>query len=173
VEELLFRLFLQGWLEVLLTQLQTPFARGFAIVAVSILFAFAHAGSTGVINERVLLYLFVTMTIANLMVFALGIIYLSYVRNVQVIRCFFGTKPFLRPEFPVIVVLCLAALVPIYGLSYGLDLYYPDVNTDPIPIFLFSLLLGALYSFTRNLSYCILLHAVLNVTSLTILWFTV
>jgi membrane protease YdiL (CAAX protease family) len=170
VEEFLFRLLLQGWLEAKFAQFRVPCASGVAIVAVSIFFAVIHGGSHHAGNVETLLYALVASMIFSLLILTTGIIYLARKRNVKLIPCFFGTERFFHPQFFANTGYCLLALVFIFGLTAVLITVYPNTNISPIPIFFFSLLLGTLYSRTRNLSYCILLHALLNGTSLTIAW---
>jgi len=173
IEEILFRLFLQGWLESKLSQFNFPGASGVAIVAVSLFFALLHGGSSSEIHMYTLVVMFITMIVTSLLIFALGIYYLKEMRNVKIAHSLFGTKKLSREQLFVIAGICLLALFFVIGLSSVLEAFYPDTNTDPIPIFFFSLALGYLYSKTRNLSYCILFHACLNMTSLTYAWFTV
>ena len=169
VEEFLFRLLLQGWLEAQFLQFRVPCACGVAIVVVSFIFAIIHAGSSSASDRQTLFYLFSAITITNLLIFTAGIIYLVRKRNVKLTHCLFGAERFFRPQFLANVGWCLLALVFIFGVSFFLNVFCPNINTDPIPIFFFALLLGILYSRTRNLSYCILLHACLNLTSLILL----
>lgn len=167
IEEFLFRLLFQGWLE-------TQFgASGTAIVVVSFCFAVLHGGNSKPLAEQMLFYVFAAMTVTNLLIFSLGIIYLERVRNVKMTRCLFGSGRFFSPQFFTYAGCWLLTLIPIIGTAAFLDIICPNINTDPIPIFLFSLVLGILYRMTRNLAYCILLHACLNLTSLIIAWLTV
>ena len=168
IEEFLFRLLFQGWLESMLRQFHVARASGIAIVTVSLCFAAMHAGRS-VLNEQILLYLFAATVVANCLIFTLGIVYLVFVRNVQKTD-FLGTEPFFHPRLFVSICYCLLALFFIWGIIALLDISFPKTNTDPIPIFFFSLLLGTLYSRTQNILYCILLHAFLNCTSLTFVW---
>lgn len=166
IEELLFRQFFQGWLEKKLRP-------SLAIVAVSFCFAMLHAGRRETLDGQILFYVLGLITITSLLVFMLGIAYLVWVRNVKLTHCLFGVGRFFHPHFFAYTGCCLFTLIPILGIAAFLDGIAPNINTDPVPIFLFSLVLGTLYSRTRNLSYCILLHAFLNATSLAIVWFTV
>jgi len=164
IEEFLFRLLLQGWLE-------TQFGSGgLAIVVVSFCFAVIHGGNSNSQDGQMLFYLFAAMSVAYLLIFLLGLLYLDWVKNVKMIHCLFGTGQFFHPRFFVYAGCCLLTFLPIFGIAALLDAICLNINTDPIPIFLFSLVLGTLYRMTRNLSYCILLHACLNLTSLTFAW---
>ena len=173
VEEFLFRFLLQGWLETKLSRLQVPRANGTAIIAVSCFFAAIHAGNHGVGDASSLAFGFIVSMVFSLVIFMSCVIYLVQKRNVKVIPSFLGTGRFFPPQFLAGVGYCSLTLVFIFGISAILRTMYPMTNVSPIPLFFFSLLLGTLYSRTRNLSYCILLHAFLNGTSLTIAWFTV
>jgi len=173
VEELLFRLFLQGWLEAKFMQFHVPCASGVAIVAVSFFFAAIHGGNSVALDPQVLFYTFVVMAMANLLIFALGIFYLVRIRNVRMTHYLFGTGQFVPSRFFTCTGYCFLALLFIYGLSVVLNMVYPTTNTNPIPIFFLSLLLGTLYSKTQNLSYCILLHACVNGTSLVLVWLSI
>ena len=168
IEELLFRLFLQGWLEAKLSELDVsgPAASGIAIIAVSLFFAALHGGNKGAIDVDTFFVLFAASTIASLLFFTLGIYYLMAMRKMKLTHCLFGTKQFSRQQLFVIAGCCFLALLFVVGLAAALESIAPNTNTDPIPIFFFSLALGYLYSKTRNLSYCILLHACLNMMSL-------
>jgi len=174
-EEILFRLFFQGWLHAKLSHWNVPGASGIAIILVSLVFAAIHAGSSEKIALNIYVYvvMFTGIIIGSLFIFALGIYYLSEMRDVKAAHALFGTKRLPQGQFVVIAGVCLLALLFVFGLSFILHLIVPERNTDPIPIFFFSLALGYLYSKTGNLSYCILLHAALNITSLTLAWFTV
>ena len=173
VEEFLFRLLLQGWLETKLSRLQVPRASGVAIITVSCFFAAIHAGNHGAIDTSSLVFGFIVSMIFSLLVFTSAVIFLVQRRNANVIPYFFGTGRFCLSQFLASAGYCLMTLVFIFGLFVVMVWCYPNTNVSPVPIFFFSLLLGTLYSKTRNLSYCILLHAFLNGTSLTIAWFTV
>ena len=166
VEELLFRKLLQGWLEAKLSQLGVPGGSGIAIVFVSFVFALLHAGNIDEMSVNALFALLVAAAIANILVFTLGIYYLMNMRNMRLAHCLFGHKRFSRKQLLTMAGWCLLAMLVVYGISFTADLLAPNTNTDPIPIFVFSLVLGVLYSITRNLWYCVLLHACLNLTSL-------
>ena len=174
VEEFLFRMLLQGWLAAKLTQCRIPYATGIAIVLVSCFFAAVHMGNHDKIDVSPLLTGLVMSGLFSLLIFASGIIYLTERRRVRMTGYLFGTKPFFHSNFFVNAGYGLPAFLIIFllfGMTAVLRVLFPGMNVSPIPIFFFSLVLGVLYSRTQNLSYCILLHALLNGTSLMLLWF--
>ena len=162
IEEFLFRLLFQGWLESKLLQFQFPYASGIAVVAVSFCFAAIHTGSARDLGLSALFCLFVSFLVLNLLIFTLGIIYLIRGKSRTITDDLFGTERFFRPRFFLYAGYCLLVILLCFGLTAILNNLFPTTNTDPIPIFFFSLALGTLYSQTKNLSYCILLHACLN-----------
>ena len=173
LEEFLFRLLLQGWLEAALSRFGIVQAGSIAIATVSLCFAVVHidiGNQESFLHSQGLFYRMAASVAVSLLVFTIGMIYLIRMRNITLIPILFGTDRFFRPYFFIYAGYCLSALVLIYGLTAILMWTYPDTNISPIPLFFFSLLLGFLYYRTRNLSYCILLHAVLNGISLFNVW---
>jgi len=171
IEEFLFRMLFQGWLEAKFKQLQIPYASGIAIVIVSLCFAAIHMNNHGAIDAQKLLTGLVVSCIFSLLVFVAGIVYLTQIRNVQIADYLLGMGRLFRPGLFTCTGYCLLAILLCFALNFALTQTFPGTNVAPIPIFFFSLALGILYSRTQNLSYCILLHACLNGISLTLLWF--
>ena len=170
IEEFLFRMLMQGWLETKFKQLLIPGASGVAIVIVSSLFAAIHAKNHVVIDAQALLDGLVASSIFSLLVFTAGIVYLTQKRNVRVTDYLFGKEPFFRPGFFLGAGYCLLAILCCLALNAALTMIFPNTNVSPIPIFFLSLVLGVLYRRTQNLSYCIVFHACLNGISLTLVW---
>jgi len=173
IEEFLFRLLLQGWLEAKLCQFRVPSASGVAIVAVSLCFASLHTGKQESSSIQAFFYGFSVMIILGLSIFVGGMVYLVRKRNVKITSCLFGTERFFHPQFFSRTGYCLLAIVLIFSVGALLLAAFPIDTVRPIVIFFFSLLLGALYSRTKNLSYCIFLHAFWNGTLLAFVWLTV
>jgi membrane protease YdiL (CAAX protease family) len=161
VEEFIFRLLLQGWLEAKFQQFRIPFASGIAIVMASFVFAAFHINFVSFIPRHAG-YLLVSHVILSFALFTYGIIYLKRKRKVKIFRCFFGTEPFFRPRFFINAGYYLLALFFYVILCAVLFFVTGGLNFRPFTIFFLSLILGTLYSRTHNLSYCILLHAFLN-----------
>jgi len=170
IEEFLFRLLLQGWLEAKLMQFRIPNASSIAVVAVSLYFASLHAGKQSSGDLQALFYGFMVHMILCLSIFAGGIIYLVRKRNVKIIPCLLGTGRFFHTQFLSRSGYCLLAILLIFGIAILLLKMYSIDSVRPMIIFFFALLLGSLYSRTHNLSYCILLHAFWNGTLLAIVW---
>jgi len=170
VEEFLFRMLLQGWLEAKFHQLQIPHASGIAIVTVALFFAAIHIDSNEAIDVWVLLIAFLVMSVYSLLIFMAGILYLTLIRNVPIGDYLIGTERFFRPGFFKGAGCCLLVILLCFALNAALGTMYPNTNVAPITIFFFALALGVLYSRTQNLSYCVLLHACLNAISLALVW---
>ena len=169
-EEFVFRLLFQGWLEAKLLRFRIPGARMIAIIVVSLCFAamHGHSMSVGTAGTGALFCFLVAFAILNLLIFVFGIIYLIQKRSVKITNYLFGTEPFFRPRFFTNAGYCLLALLFCYGL--GIIFFDEIVNTNTrIPVFCLSLVFGYLYSKTKNLSYCILLHATNNAVIATLL----
>ena len=173
IEEFLFRLLLQGWLHAKLLLFRVPCAAGIAMTVTSLGFALIHAGDSGNIGVWPLFFLFFVSSMINLMIFIFGIVYLILVRKAKMTQWLFGTVPFFRSGFFTVAGYCLLVVVFCQGLGVILGLMFENMNVSPIPIFFFSLALGALYSKTKNLLYCILLHACLNAVALVLVLFMV
>ena len=173
IEEFLFRMLFQGWLEVKLKRSQIPCASGVAIVIVSLFFAAIHVRNHEAIDASALINGIVLSSVFSLLVFTAGIVYLVQVKNVRVADYLLVTERLFRPRLFICVGYCLLAILFCLALNAVLTLNFPGTNLAPISIFFFSLALGVLYSRTQNLSYCILFHACLNGISLALVWLSI
>jgi len=172
LEEFLFRMLFQGWLEATLKRSPIPYANGIAIITVSLCFAALHWDNRSrFLEPKLLFYTMVSSLVVSLSVFVLGMIYLKRTRNVRITHFLFGTERFVHPRFFVRAGDCLLVILLCLAFNLALMWVYPNTNVSLIPLFFFSLMLGILYSKTQNLSYCILLHACLNGISLALVWF--
>ena len=161
IEEFVFRMLLQRWLQAKFRQFRIPFASSIAVVITSFLFAAAHVSHT-IVMPMDYYYTHVTQVILSLSLFAFGIIYLVRKRNVQITQYLFGTDRFFRPRFFIKAGYCLLALLLLFILDVILFSFVNIKFRVLITVFLLSLILGTLYSRSQNLSYCILLHAFYN-----------
>jgi len=173
VEEFVFRLLLQGWLEAKFRHAHVPGASRVAIVLASLCFAAIHIDNSGnFLCPKIIFYTVAAQIVVSPLVFLWGIFYLKRRYNVKMTDYLLGAERFFRPGFFIKTGYCLLAMLLCFGLLAILDKAFPCTNNAPVPIFFFALALGILYSKTQNLSYCILFHASLNATSLAIVWFT-
>jgi len=170
IEEFLFRMLFQGWLEATLRQVQVPYASGIAIVVVSGLFATIHMNNHRAIDAQALLNGLVASIVFSLLVFTAGVMYLIQMRNVRIANYVFVTERLFHPRFFTGVGYCLLVILFCLALNAALTKTFPGTNVAPISLFFFSLALGVLYSKTQNLSYCVLFHACLNGISLACVW---
>jgi membrane protease YdiL (CAAX protease family) len=171
LEEFLFRLILQGWLEAKLSQWGFSRAGGIAIVAVSLCFAAIHIKFTDglLLSPQALFYAIVAHVGVSLLLFSAGMFYLIRWKNIKMPRILFGADRLVRPRFLTCAGCCLLIPLCSFGIAAVSRACLPSTNFHLIPIFFFSLFLGFIYCRTRNLVYCILLHAYCNAIIL-LLW---
>ena len=177
-EEVLFRLVLQGWLEAVERRWRRRFPAlrrlvpGMVpVVAVSLLFGALHYRlPTAQTDPRYLAHLLAADGVARVLAltFALGVLWfeagaraadLGWVRGRVLGDAVLGILAF------------FAIGVVIYFVSDRLNARFPANVADPLTLFLFSLILGALYYRTHRIVPAIVLHMALNFTSLTLAWF--
>ena len=158
IEELIFRLLLQGWLETKFKQSRIPYASGVAIVVASFVFVGFHIKNCLAI-PNVYFVMAGLHVILGLSLFSFGIVYLVRKRNVKITQFLFKTKRFFRFRFFVNTGCCLLVLLLSF-MVYHLPFCYAGQYL--LGVFLISLILGVVYHRTKNLLYCILLHALYN-----------
>ncbi|MDR0337640.1 MAG: CPBP family intramembrane metalloprotease [Planctomycetaceae bacterium] len=180
-EEFLFRLLFQGWLEkksndwrfgVSLSEyfpFRFLFLPGFfSIVVVSVLFALAHGGKRIEQPVDVQFYSMIGVGMTNVFVFCFGMFYLTVIRGTTVQELGFQTNRIGKDVFLAAGIFVLSAPL-IFFLHWLLQNNFPNRVTDPVPLFIFSIILGSLYYRTGRLFPCILLHAFLNSFSFAVL----
>lgn len=181
VEEFLFRLLLQGWLEASMERwgprLPTlrrllPGASG-PILCSSFLFGAAHFRVAG--KERHVEFV-VALLLANALVGTLLVAFaVFWVRTRRGATA--ADLGLVRTELAGDVRLGLWALVallgPVYAIQIASHLIVPKyIAPDPIPLFFLAVGLGVLYARTHRIVPCIVLHAALNAVSLALAWGT-
>jgi membrane protease YdiL (CAAX protease family) len=185
VEEFLFRLVLQGWLEKAgrrygrrFTVLARLGARGAGPVVVSsLLFAALHFRTAA--TALPIDYLLATIagsSIASLVVLVVAVWFLR--ARAGATAADLGWAPERLGRDAGLGLAAFAAVVgPVFviqatlivGQTHGL--LPKDVSLDPVPLFLFALVLGTLYWRTHRLVPSIVLHMALNATSVAMLLF--
>jgi membrane protease YdiL (CAAX protease family) len=154
-EEFLFRLIFQGWLTKKLNNAL------FSIIIVSIVFALAHAGKRTVQPVDIQFYTMLGIGIINIFLFCFGIFYLITIRGVSVGALGFRANRILY-DLAVAAGIFIVSAPLILSVNLLLRNNFPDKITDPIPLFIFSIILGLLYYRTGRLLPCVTLHALLN-----------
>lgn len=175
VEEFLFRVVLQGWLEsagrrwrraMPTLRRVAPGAVG-PILLTSLLFARGHFRvDTPPLHVRYMTFLMVGNAAANLMAAAFAIGLLRSFRGATAVDLGWVPEKFLADVRLGLVAFCAVA-APIYGVQLVLVTLLPRyLAPDPFTLFLFALALGVLYHRTHRVVPAIVLHMALNATSL-------
>ncbi len=178
VEEILFRLFLQGWLEKVDRHKRHthPFwqlARWgtMPVVLTSFLFAMMHfrVGQT-VDDLDALGKLLLLNAVVGIFTILFGIVWAVKVRGATARDLGFSLPSLGRDLFTGVVAF-LAISIPLFSAQKFLfDLFPEWLAVDPIPLFFFSLLAGTLYLRTHRIVPAIALHMSLNGFSMLMLW---
>ena len=179
VEEFLFRVMLQGWLASFerrhrrrMPTLRRLLPRAFLPIALaSLVFAMMHFRIAGPsINKHLMVLLMAGNAAAGLLTLVLAVLILKLNRGATAAD--FGWSPgTLLRDVRLGLTAFGAVCIPLFTLQYALILLMPDyVAADPIPLFFFSCVLGALYYRTNSIVPAIVLHASLNATSFLAAW---
>ncbi len=177
VEEFLFRLVLQGWLErverhAVRTRGVRPRIRGLMpVLLTAVLFASLHfrAAQPRLEPERVMEML-TQVAVWNLIVLGVGIAILRVRRGASLVD--FGIAPEkVFPDIGLGLLTFFAIAAPIYLLQAILTLLVSDYFApDPITLVFFAAALGLLYFRTHRIVAPITMHVALNGTSLFVAW---
>lgn len=179
VEEFLFRLLLQGWMESAEGRLRRwfPAVRRLIpgtvpIVLASLLFASLHyRASAPVTDPRRLMISFVAVALASLLTMAAAIV-LVRLRTGATARDFGFVPEKLPADVGLGLLAFLALAAPIYLLQVDLRFWLPTHPVvDPITLFFFAMALGTLYYRTHRIVPSIVAHMALNTTSLIWAWY--
>ena len=178
VEEFLFRLLLQGWLEALERRLRRRIAvlkrliPGMVpVLLVSLLFAKQHVREPSPLGDVELLALkMVIGTAISLLTLAFAVVLIRL--RTGATRLDFGLVParFLG-DVRLGLVTFVAVAAPIYLLQAFLAKRLPGLVPDPITLFFFAVVLGTLYYRTHRIVPSIVLHMALNASSLLMAWY--
>ena len=170
VEELLFRLLLQGWLESLERRIRRrlrlvrPWAAGILpVVVASVLFAVLHIRTPQPQEDLFTLVFQIGIgAAASLLVAALLAVWLRLATGATLED--FGIVPGrLASDLRLGFAAFLAVTVPVYVVWIEAERLLPrNVIPDPIAIFFLSLALGTLYYRTHRILPCIVLHVCFN-----------
>jgi len=180
LEEFLFRVLLQGWLEKKESTLRENLGLlrrwppGTVPVLLSSLpFALLHwrSGSRS-LHSHELLALLTINTATNLATLIAAVFLLRGLGSATWRDLGLDVRR-VGLDLAVGVLGCVAILGPAYAIQFGLQLFLPGrIATDPIPLFLLALALGYIYYRTHRLLPILVLHAIFNGFALVSLWLT-
>lgn len=179
VEEFLFRVVLQGWLEKAerrrrrtfpLLRRITPRAV-LPIVFTSLFFASLHIRTgTSEPHMEFLIAILLGHIVVSLSVMVLAIWWLKWRTGATAIDLGWAPSE-LFSDIRLGLLTFLAMAVPLYSFMILLNVLLPEeVSGDPIALFFFALALGMLCYRTHRIAPSIATHAALNFTSLSIAW---
>jgi len=181
IEEMFFRVLLQGWLEKTDRDLRRrlPVLRHFMspgampIVLSSLIFAGQHfREATPQEDVQHLMLLFTCNGVTSLFALVFVIVWMRW--RVGATAADFGWAPEkLFSDVRLGLLTFVAIAVPIYGVQIILSQLLPkQYAPDPIPIFFFAVALGLLYYRTHRAAPSIAVHMALNASSLamSLLW---
>jgi membrane protease YdiL (CAAX protease family) len=165
IEEMFFRVFVQGWLEKCDRSLMYPGAM--PIVVSSLIFASQHFRRAGPsIGLKVLVLTFIIDAAIKVVSLIFFIVWTRY--RVGATAIDFGWAPRrILPDLRLGLIAFLAVAAPIYGMQTVLSAWLPrSIAPDPVAIFFFAIALGILYYRTHRAAPSIALHMALNASSL-------
>ncbi len=183
VEEFLFRLVLQGWLEAMETRVRQYWALGqraeglLPVLLVSAAFAALHYREAEPPAEaEALVREFGCHAMASLAMLVYGLVCLRGLSGATLEDL--GIQPAkIGEDIRLGLGAFLTVAAPMYGVQIALSLILPalvsrPIAPDPITLALFAMVLGALYSRTHRIVPAIALHMALNATSVLLAWFS-
>jgi membrane protease YdiL (CAAX protease family) len=168
-EELVFRLLLQGWLELLERRLRRRIrlvrrlGPGVAPVALtSLVFAALHMrGATPPRDVAQIAFAMTIQAVAGLATIAVALCWLRLA--VGATAADLGVTPRgLAADVRLGLAAFLAATVPVLALNAAVKYMLPYAVVDPIPLLLLAIVLGTLYYRTHRILPCIVLHMAFN-----------
>lgn len=178
-EEFLFRLVVQGWLQRCESEsfhnssyLPRHYRRFLPVLATSLIFSLMHfrAGPVSLPLHALKINILIT-AIVQTVIFAVCMAWLRNQTGATASDLGFKRES-LWHDVKIGGLASVAVIPPVYALHIGLTFFLHDrtsVSIDPIPLFLFSLALGYLYQQTGRLLPSIVLHVVLNASSIVLL----
>jgi membrane protease YdiL (CAAX protease family) len=167
-EEILFRLILQGWLEMLERRLCRRMGRLRRLAAgvvpvglTSLMFAALHSRAAAPRDVSELAFAITIQAVACPVTISLALCWLRFA--VGATAADFGLAP-ARPAGDVRLGLAafLAVTAPVLALNVAAQTLLPDLVVDPIPLFVLAVVLGTIYYRTHRILPCIVLHMAFN-----------
>lgn len=177
VEEFLFRLVLQGWLErverrrIRVRAMPPPIRGLMPVLVTAILFASLHFRvAQPKLEPTRVVDMLIQVAVWNLVVLATGVALLRMRRGATLVD--FGVVPErILPDIGLGLLTFFAVAAPIYFLQAVLHFLLSDwFAPDPITLMFFAMALGLLYFRTHRIVAPVTLHMALNGTSLLVAW---
>lgn len=182
VEEFLFRVLLQGWLERLDWQLGPmvpnlrrilPWSVGPVLIS-SFIFAMVHFRvASRPVNHDYLTWMMVGNSLVGIATTGFAVLLLRLKTGATAADLGFVAKK-VPHDVGLGLVVAGGVILPIFILQAVLNYVLPSwVAADPLPLFCFAVVLGTLYCRTHRLVASVVLHMSLNAASLAMLWFLI
>ncbi|MBN1909923.1 MAG: CPBP family intramembrane metalloprotease [Pirellulales bacterium] len=179
VEEILFRLFLQGWLESVEARLRPvlPTLARFLpwgvtpVVLTSVTFAMVHFRTAGPPHRPEYLVLQTVAGAASGLIAAVcGLLWVRAIRGATAADLGWAPKK-LGEDLKTGLTAAAAVVGPLLAINLLVVQFFPkSFSSDPLVLFPFALVLGTLYCRTHRILPSIITHAALNATSLLLFW---
>jgi membrane protease YdiL (CAAX protease family) len=179
LEELLFRVLLQGWLEAVWSRrrrvnldLRNPPFSWFPLLLPAAFFALIHFRSgREPPSLNLLLYAFVAQIAASLVTIAVVITVLRYGAGATAVDLGWQPRKLLADGITALV--ALVAITPLLLILQGVlkaavSWANIEVAPDPIPLFFLALVFGYLYRRTHRITPSLMLHMAFNATSVIV-----
>jgi membrane protease YdiL (CAAX protease family) len=179
VEEFLYRVLLQGWLEAVWSRkrrMQPEWRAAplswIPIVLPAVIFALRHVRtSSAPLAPHVLLGLFLGQMAADVLMLGLAIVLLRFALGATAADLGWKAEK-LRSDAKLGLLALLAVVGPVLTLQLGMlqltNWTGIDYSLDPIPLFFLALTFGVLYRRTHRLAPSLLLHMAFNATSIAL-----
>ncbi len=179
VEEFLFRVLLQGWLEAVwsrrrrkLRELRSAPISWLPILLPAMLFALMHRRASEIPHSpQYLIGQFLGQMAGNLVALGLAIVVLRFAAGATAADL--GWKPEkLRDDLKLGFLALLAAIGPVLAIQGALMWLVKwkgiDYAPDPIPLFFLALAMGTLYHRTHRIAPSLVLHMAFNATAIAL-----
>ena len=179
IEEFLFRVLLQGWLEAVWSrqrkkrpELRLPPASWLPIVLPAALFALVHLRSgKAPLSPQYLTGLFLGQMAADLLLLALAIVLLRFAAKATAADLGWKLEK-LRADAQLGLLALVAAMPPVLAIQIALTtlVKLTGINyaLDPVPLFFLALVLGVLYHRTHRIVPSLVLHIAFNAAAIVL-----
>ncbi|MDR0391021.1 MAG: CPBP family intramembrane metalloprotease [Planctomycetaceae bacterium] len=131
-----------------------------AIILPASLFAIQHAGGKNENSTSILFMLIFVSMLTNFIMLAFGTFYLTIIRKFTLAQI--GFQSIKKIDIWIAFIVSIILIPIILLLTFKLREMFPELVIDPVPLFIFAIVLGIIFLITRRLLPCILMHTFLN-----------